>query len=128
MAVSNSLPIFLVALIFAIGGGVVDQWLPKNTDYVELMPQDITELKELRELQAITSSGGEIRFMIEAEDVTSPIVLKWLKEYEDSELALHSELISVSSISMLVSNAADGLIPAETLIEQILDNTPPFYL
>ncbi|GAH40771.1 unnamed protein product, partial [marine sediment metagenome] len=128
LAVSNTLPIFLIALVFAIAGGVVDHWLPTNTDYEELMPQDIVELIELRELREIVGSGGEIRFMIEADDVTSPAVLGWLKEYQDEALALHPELISVSSPASLVSEATGGVIPAEQQIEGILANTPPLYL
>ena len=128
LAVSNTLPIFLIALVFAIAGGVVDHWLPTNTDYEELIPQDTVELIELRELREIVGSGGEIRFMIEADDVTSPAVLGWLKEYQDEALALHPELISVSSPASLVSEATGGVIPAEQQIEGILANTPPLYL
>ena len=128
LAVNNTLPIFLIALVFAIAGGVVDHWLPTNTDYEELMPQDTVELIELRELREIVGSGGEIRFMIEADDVTSPAVLGWLKEYQDEALALHPELISVSSPASLVSEATGGVIPAEQQIEGILANTPPLYL
>ncbi|MBA7485633.1 hypothetical protein ES707_21182 [subsurface metagenome] len=128
LAVSNTLPIFLIALVFAIAGGVVDHWLPTNTDFEELMPQDTVELIELRELREIVGSGGEIRFMIEADDVTSPAVLGWLKEYQDEALALHPELISVSSLASLVSEATGGVIPAEQQIEGILANTPPLYL
>jgi len=128
LAVNNTLPIFLVALAFGIAGGVVDHWLPTNTDYEELIPQDIAELKELRELREIIGSGGEIRFMIETDDVVSPVVLGWLKEYQDEALALHPELISVNSLAALVSETTGGLIPAEEQIQQILDNTAPLYL
>ena len=128
LAVKNTLPIFLIALIFGIAGGVVDQWLPSNTDYEELMPQDITELRELRELREILGSGGEIRFMIEADDVSSPEVLGWLKEYQDKALALHPELISVNSLAALVSRATGGVIPDEQQIQEILKSTPPLYL
>jgi len=128
LAVNNTLPIFIVALVFGIAGGVVDHWLPTNTDYEELIPQDTTELKELRELREIIGSGGEIRFMVEADDVSSLAVLGWLKEYQDEALILHPELISVNSLATLVSKATGGLIPAEEQIQQILDNTAPLYL
>jgi len=128
LAVNNVLPIFLVALVFAIAGGVVDHWLPTNTDYEELIPQDIAELRELRDLREIVGSGGEIRFMIEADDVTSSAVLGWMKEYEDEALALYPELISVNSPAVLISEAAGGVIPTEQQIQIILENTPPLYL
>ena len=128
LAVNNTLPIFLVALVFGIAGGVVDQWLPSNTDYEELMPQDIAELMELRELREIIGSGGEIRFMIEAGDVSSPEVIGWMKEYQYKALALHPELISVNSLAVLVSEATGGVIPDKQQIPEILKNAPPLYL
>lgn len=128
LAINHTLWIFIVAVVFGIAGGVVDHWLPRNTDYEELMPQNIAVLREVRELRQITGSGGEVRFMIEADDVASPAVLGWLKEYQDEALALHSELISVDSPAVLVSEAAGGVIPAKQQIEEILENIPPLYL
>ena len=127
-AVANPLPVFLIALAFGVAGGVVDQWLPTNTDYEELMPQDIPELRELRELREITGGGGEVRFMVEADDVTSPEVLTWLQGFQDRALTLHPELVSAGSIAVLVSEATGGPIPPQPQIAQILDNSSPLYL
>jgi len=128
LAINHTLWIFIVAVIFGVAGGVVDHWLPKNTDFEQLMPQNIEELRDLRELRQITGSGGNIRFMIEADDAASPAVLGWLKEFQDESLALHPELISVDSPAVLVSEAAGGIIPGKQQIEVILENTPPLYL
>ena len=128
LAVNHTLPIFIIALIFGIGGGVVDQWLPINTNFEELVPQDIDELRDLRELREITGSGGEIRFMIEADDAASPEVLSWLEEYQNEAFTLHPELISVNSPATLVSEATGGVIPSEQQIEAILASTPSLYL
>jgi len=128
LAINQTLWIFIVAVIFAVAGGVVDHWLPKNTDYEDLMPQNITELREVRELRQIVGSGGDIRLLIEADDVTSPEVLSWLKGYEDEALALHPELILANSPATLVSEAAGGIIPDQEQIEAILAATPPLYL
>jgi hydrophobe/amphiphile efflux-3 (HAE3) family protein len=128
LAINHTLWIFILAVIFAVGGGVVDHWLPTNTDYEKLMPQNTPELVALGELRAITGSGGEIILMIEADDVASPEVLSWLNEYQDEALALHPELISVSSPATLVSEAAGGVIPPQEQIEEILAGTPPLYL
>jgi len=128
LAINQTLWIFIVAVLFGVAGGVVDHWLPKNTDYEQLMPQDITELREVRELRQIVGTGGDIRFMIEADDIASPEVLAWLKDYEDNEMALHPELISVNSPATLVSEAAGGIIPPQQQIDAILAATPPLYL
>jgi hypothetical protein len=92
------------------------------------MPQDIEVLQEVREARHITGTGGSLRFMIEADDVTSQEVLNWLKDYEDEALASHPELLSVSSPATLVSDAAGGLIPSQEGVEAILAATPALYL
>jgi len=128
LAVNHTLWIFLVALVFAIGGTVADRWLPTNTDYEELIPQDTPELVEMRELREITGSGGTLSFMIEADDVTRPEILGWLQRYQDEALISHPELISVNSPATLVSGAAGGIIPAQPQIDGILADTPQPYL
>jgi hydrophobe/amphiphile efflux-3 (HAE3) family protein len=128
LAINHTLWIFIVALVFAIAGGIVDHWLPTNTDYEELMPQNTPELVELRELRAIVGSGGTLEFMVEAEDVTSPEVLRWLEEYQDEALAQHPELVSVNSLSTVVSEATGGVIPDQQQIDMILENTPQQYI
>jgi hydrophobe/amphiphile efflux-3 (HAE3) family protein len=128
LAINHTLWIFIVAVAFAVGGGIVDHWLPTNTDYEELMPQDTPELKALRELREIVGTGGTIQFMVEADDVTSPEVLGWLKEYQDEALQSHPELISIDSPATLVSQATGGVIPDRQQIDAILASTPASYL
>jgi hydrophobe/amphiphile efflux-3 (HAE3) family protein len=128
LAVNQTLWIFIVAVVFAVAGGIVDHWLPKNTDYEELMPQDTPELVQLRELREIIGIGGTIHFMVEADDVTSPEVLDWLKDYQDKALLTYPELISGDSLAAFVSEAAGGTIPAQPQIDAILENAPPVYL
>jgi len=128
LAINHTLWIFIVAVVFAIGGGITDHWLPTNTDYEELMPQDTPALMELRELREIVGTGGTIRFMVEADDVTSLEILGWMKEYQDEALLSYPELISTNSPATLISIAAGGLIPAQQQIDAILANTPANYL
>ena len=128
LAINHTLWIFIVAVVFAVAGGIVDHWLPTNTDYEELMPQSTPELVELRELRTIVGSGGTLQFMVEADDVTSPELLRWLNEYEDEAMLQHPELISVNNLSSLISEATGGIIPDREEIDLILENTPPQYL
>jgi hydrophobe/amphiphile efflux-3 (HAE3) family protein len=128
LAIKHTLWIFILAVAFGVAGGVVDHWLPKNTDYEQLMPQDIPVLRDLRELRGIVHSGGDIHLMIEADDVTDPEVLRWLQEYEGVEVARHSELLSVSSPATLISEVTGGIIPPREQIDAILAATPHLYL
>ncbi len=128
LAINHTLWIFIVAVVFAVGGGIVDHWLPTNTDYEELMPQDTPALMELRELREIVGTGGTIHFMVEADDITGQATLSWLKEYEENAILSHPELISANSLATLVSGAAGGVIPAQPQISAILTSTPGNYL
>ncbi len=128
-AVRNPIPILLIAVALGIAGGVVDHWLPTNTDYEQLMPQGIAELQDTRELRDVLGYGGHLRFMVEADDVTDPEVLSWLKTYQDNELGLHLELVSVDSPATLISGAAGGTIPDNSSqIDQILASIPSLYV
>jgi len=128
LAIEHTLWIFIVAVVFAVAGGIVDHWLPTNTDYEELMPQSTPELVELRELRQIVGSGGTLEFAIESDDSTNRDLLRWLHEYEDKALAQHPELISINSLATLVGDATGGMIPDQEQIDLILENTPPQYI
>jgi len=128
LAVSKTLPIFLISLAFAITGGVVDHWLPVNTNYEDLMPQDMEELVDLRELREIVGNSSEIHFMVEADDVTSPEVLTWLTQHQDAAIRIHPALVSVDSLTGLLTQAAGGELPGPQLTQQILAGTPSLLL
>ncbi len=128
LAVGQTLWIFIVAVVFAVGGGIVDHWLPTNTDYQELMPQDTPALMELRELREILGTGGTLNFLIEAEsDIASPEILSWLDEYQTGAIAEHPELIMAASPATLVTQATGGVIPPQAQIDAILAGTPEAY-
>ncbi len=124
LAINHTLWTLVVAVVFAIGGGIVDRWLPTNTDYEQLMPQNTPALRELRVLREIVGVDGTVRFMIEADDVTSPETLGWLKEFEDRAVSSHTALISANSPAALVSGAAGGVIPSQAEIRVILASLP----
>jgi hydrophobe/amphiphile efflux-3 (HAE3) family protein len=128
LAIKNTVWIFIIAVVFAIAGGIMDHWLPINTDYEELMPQHTPELVELRELREITGTGEPIYFTVESDDVTSAEVLRWQQDYLDRILDSHPQIILGESLATFVSEAAGGIIPAQPQIDAILEATPPEYL
>ncbi len=128
LVINHTLWIFIVAVAFAVGGGIVDHWLPTNTDYEDLMPQSTPALVELREMRQIVGIGGTVHLMVETGDVTTPAVLSWLKDYGDNALSAHPEIISASSLATVVSTAAGGVIPAQPQIDAILESIPQSYL
>ncbi len=107
-AVRNPLPIFLIALAAGTAGGIVDQWLPVKTNMIDMIPQDIPELIEMRRLSDIVGSGGTgLDFMVEADDVTDRDFLLWLEEFEAAEIAKYDKVVSTDSPTTLIGEALD---------------------
>ena len=121
------LAICVIAGVLGAGGGIVDHWLPVNTDFQKLIPQNMTALQDIRDLNQLLGMSSQIQFMVEADNVTSQAFLTQLKSFEEKEIALHPELISASSASTFISGSAGGVIPAQAQIDQILTGSPaPF--
>jgi hydrophobe/amphiphile efflux-3 (HAE3) family protein len=127
LAIRHTLWIFIIALLFAVGGGIVDHLLPVNTDYEQLMPQDNEALKELRQLREIVGVGGSITFMVQADDVTSPRVLTWMNDFQTAMESDYPDIVSTNSPADIVTAATGGTIPSVQQIEAILVNTPEIY-
>ena len=121
------LAICLIAALLGAAGGIVDHWLPVNTDFQKLIPQNMAALQNIHKLNQILGIGGQVQFMVEADNVTSPAFLTQLKSFEENEIALHPELLAASSPATFISGSAGGLIPSQAQIDQILTNSPaPF--
>jgi len=107
-AVKNPLPIFLIALAAGTAGAVVDQWIPVKTDMVQLIPQDIPELIEVRRLREVTGGGGtSLDFMVEADDVTDKAFLLRLEQFEATEIGKYDKVVSADSPATLIGEALD---------------------
>jgi hydrophobe/amphiphile efflux-3 (HAE3) family protein len=119
-AVKNPLPIFLIALAAGTAGAVVDQWLPVKTDMVELIPQNIPELVEVRRLREVTGGGGTgLDFMVEADDVTDKDFLLRLEDFEAAEIAKYDKVASVDSPTTLIGETLG--IPIEDAAQAQID-------
>jgi hydrophobe/amphiphile efflux-3 (HAE3) family protein len=126
-AIKHTIWVSAIALVLALAGGYFDSQLAINTDYEELMPQDEPALEEMRHLREITGSGGQLRFMVEAEDMTSPEIIGWMKDWGDRAIAGYSEIQSVNSLATLVIQATGGIIPTAGQIDAIIKSTPDIF-
>lgn len=121
ISIKIPLPLLVLSLAWAIAGAVVDHWLPSNSDYEELMPQGSDVLAEIRDLRDITGHGARMRFMVEADNVTTPELLTWMNDYEQEMLERYGEhLIDVTSIAHTVAEVHGGVIPDD---QQEIDDT-----
>jgi uncharacterized protein len=118
------LAIFLIAVVLGIAGGVADHWVPSNTDFQKLIPQNLPALQNIRNLNNLLGIGGQISFMVDADNVTSLPVLSELKTFEEKEIALHPELIYANSPTVFIRQVAPGGIATQAQVDQTVANTP----
>ena len=125
---NSPLPILIVAVIFGIIGIYSDSQLESSTDFKELMSQDSAVLQDIEKISAIPGAGPPTRFLIEANDVTSPEFIQWLYKHHSKLIEDFPELLGVESIATLISKASNGKIPnSQNEINMILENTPAIF-
>ncbi|MBT4513035.1 MAG: RND family transporter [Chloroflexi bacterium] len=126
------IPILLIAVLLGIAGGIADRWLPSKVDHEEMMPQNSDTLKDIRYLRDITGYEGELRFMVKAEDVTSPDFLKWMKVFQDQMVIDFSDRTAIAMVyspASIVGGKHDGIIPDEqSEIDASFENTLGVYV
>lgn len=122
------LVIIILATGFGIAGGVYDQKLPINTDYEQLMPQDMQALKEVKELREVLGSGLDLRFFVESDDITERNRLETIYNFQQKALAQYPELLGTDGPVDLLMRANDGVMPEKEQAEAILSATPQFFV
>jgi hydrophobe/amphiphile efflux-3 (HAE3) family protein len=123
--VGRVLPLVVVGLLIALVGLIVDSRIPLQTDPEKFIPQDSRVLQDLYHIRDTAGSSSELGIFVEADSVTDPEVLAWMQAFQDEQMALHPELLSVDSIVSLVSPGEGAPLPPEQTIREVLAATPP---
>ncbi len=137
------LPIIVIAMATGIGGAVVDRWLPAKGDIEGLMPQGSEAIHEIRTLRDVQGYMGELRFIVQAEDVTDPAVLRWIAEFQGEATARYGSdaatenlaeretaaIRGSNSLASLIAQWNDGHLPEDReQVEQILARIPDVFV
>ena len=74
--------VLLIGLVIALAGLAVDSQTRVNSDFRELVPQDLRGARDLDALQKATGVAGEIDVVVESKDLTDPKVVAWMRDYQ----------------------------------------------
>lgn len=136
------LPIIVIAMVTGIGGAVVDRWLPAKSDIERLMPQGSEALEEIHTLRDVQGYMGELRFIVQAEDVTEPTVLQWMEEFQQEAAARYgtaapggdlakqetATIRGSNSLASLIAQWNDGTLPQDRAgVEAVLSRIPDMF-
>jgi predicted RND superfamily exporter protein len=71
-----------VALALALAGWALGTQVDTQSDIVELAPQDVQAVQDLKRVQQLTGFSGELDVSVEAEDLTDPAVIRWMADFK----------------------------------------------
>jgi uncharacterized protein len=131
--------VLAIALVLASAGWALETQTKVESDVQKLVPQDLSALRDLRELQRSSGVGGEIDVMVQSDDLVKPEVVQWMTSYQQSILKKfgygakrscgHAVLCPAFSLPDLFntgSGAANAARQTSASIKELLDAIPPY--
>jgi hydrophobe/amphiphile efflux-3 (HAE3) family protein len=124
--IKNPAIILPIALVFTVGGFIVDSQIDTSTEWPEYLSPDLEIIQDYHSLEAVTGGTASLNVFIEADDITDPSVLGWMLEFEQSLRNEQTDAIaSVSSAADLVLQMTEGQVPQDAgQVKLILENMP----
>ncbi len=92
--IKHPLIIIPIALALTVAGLVADSHIKTETDELNMISQDITVIKNVREVERVANGLVPMNILIEADDVTDPQILSWVLQLQDRIAANNSDMVS----------------------------------
>jgi uncharacterized protein len=129
--------VLAIGLAVAVVGLALDTQTGVTSDIQELVPQDLSALRDVDTLQRETGVSGEIDVTIRADDITDPRVIAWMTRFQDQVLKAHGfrtgkrctqernppELCPALSLPDLFSTSGTG----QAAVRRLLDAVPSYF-
>ncbi len=75
--------VLAVGALLAVSGWAVDSRTEVVSDITELVPRDLPAVRDVLALQEETGIAGEVDVLVEADDMTEPAVVQWMRDFQD---------------------------------------------
>ncbi|MFY9800342.1 MAG: hydrophobe/amphiphile efflux-3 (HAE3) family transporter [Methanoregula sp.] len=129
----NPIPILLIAGMVALIGFQIDPQIAIETSENSFVPSDMPAKVQMDKVTGILGSTSTADFIIQGSRVTDLDTVKWLKGFQDYELAHHTELTRATSIVTYILAYNGGVMPEDqnqlnTVIEKIPADVKKSYL
>ncbi|MFA6000726.1 MAG: hydrophobe/amphiphile efflux-3 (HAE3) family transporter [Thermoleophilia bacterium] len=125
--IKSPMIIIPVALVLCVLGLVLDGRIGSETDTTKFISGDLPVMKDIETLEAVAGGQSSANILVEAGDVTDPVVLNWMASLEKRIMSEQGEIVdSATSVSDMLASASGGNIPQDAaVVRQILDSMPP---
>lgn len=107
----NPVPILLVAVLVAVIGYQVDPLIPIDTNENSFVPSDMPAKIQMDKVTRVIGATSTADFFVQGNRITDLETIQWMKDFQDFELAHHSELTKATSIANYVLAYNNGMMP-----------------
>ena len=117
--------VLAMALVLALLGNYADTMVPVETDNKNYIPQDLPPLVLYRHLSDIYGGSDSIQFIIQADDITDPAVLKWMDDFGNYLIRSRDQVYGTASIATYIKQVNSGVLPDDrTKIRETIATLP----
>ncbi|PKG32500.1 RND family transporter [Methanoregula sp.] len=129
----NPIPVLLIAGLIALIGFQIDPTIPVSSDENAFVPSDMPAKINIDKVTRIIGATSTADLMIQGSRVTDLDTVRWIKEFQDYELAHHQELTGATSIVTYILQYNGGAMPRtqaelDTVLAKIPQSTKEAYL
>ncbi|GAB6285632.1 MAG: RND family transporter [Methanoregula sp.] len=107
----NPIPVLIVAGLIAIVGFQIDPQIPIETSENSFVPSDMPAKVQMDKVTRILGSTSTADFIVQGNRITDLDTIQWIHEFEDYELAHHTELTKSASLVTYILAYNGGVMP-----------------
>ena len=117
--------VLVVALALGLIGNFTDTMVQVDADQKNFIPQDLPPLVNLDHMKSIFGGTDSIKYIVQAEDITNPEILKWMDDFASYMIRSRDAVVSATSIATYIREANGGEIPEDQdKVQLILASMP----
>ena len=121
----NPIPVLLVAGLIALIGFQIDPTIPVSSDENSFVPSDMPAKINIDKVTRIIGATSTADLLIQGGRVTDLDTVIWIKEFQDYELAHHSEMTGATSIVTYILEYNGGVMPeTQAQLDAVLASIP----
>jgi hypothetical protein len=107
----NPIPVLLVAGLIALIGFQIDPTIPVSSDENAFVPSDMPAKINMDKVTRIIGATSTADLLVQGSRVTDRDTVIWIKEFQDYELAHHTEMTGATSIVTYILQYNGGVMP-----------------
>ena len=121
----NPIPVLLIASLIALIGFQIDPTIPVESDENAFVPSDMPAKINMDKVTRVIGATSTADLLVQGSRVTDLDTVRWIKEFQEYELAHHTEMTGVTSIVTYILKYNDGVMPeTQAELDAVLAEIP----